>query len=247
MGVPVVGCHCEVCTSPSPFNKRLRPSVLIRAENKTILMDTGPDFRTQLLREQIDDLDGVILTHAHHDHTAAVDELRVFFMKPHLPIPVLLSADTAADIKQRYYYMFDKQKAEKTLTASLEFQILKGSKGKLEFCGIPVRFVTFEQGGMKVNGFCFGDLAYLSDIHRYDDSIFEELRGIKTLVISALRFTPSYMHLSVDEAVDFSLRIKAQQTWLTHISHDLDHDKTNAYLPSNVRMAYDGLEVEFSD
>lgn len=125
-----------------------------------------------------------------------------------------------------------------------DLQFLPQREGKVQFLGLPISYVTYEQAGMKVNGYRIGNIAYLTDIRQFEPSIFEQLNGVKTLIISALRYTPSHLHFSVDEAINFAKEIQAEKVWLTHISHELDHHQTNAYLPSHVRMAYDGLELE---
>lgn len=244
MGIPVLGCHCEVCRSKDPHNKRMRPSALMTFENKNILIDCGPDFHYQALKYNIDALDGVILTHAHYDHTAGIDELRAFIMRSHKSLPCLLCPETAGDIKRRFYYIFDKEDKDK-LTTKFDLHLLEEQQGVTEFLGLRVGYTSFEQAGMRVNGFRFGDLAYISDIRNFDESIYQQLQGLDVLIISALRFEPSPLHFSVDEAVAFSKRCGVKHTWLTHIAHELDHEKVNAYLPENIRMGYDGLEISF--
>jgi len=245
MGVPIIGCQCEVCCSLNPHNQRLRPSALMQMENKKFLIDIGPDFRQQALRYQIHALDGLILTHAHHDHTAGLDDIRPLYYNRKEPLPILLSDDTAFDIQKRFDYLFVANPYLVGNRSKLDLHLLPNDKNETRFEGIDVHYVNYEQGQMKVNGFQFGSLAYLSDIKDFNESIFEKLQGIKTLIISALRFTPSPMHLSVDEAIDFAGRIEAEKVWITHISHDLDHEKTNAYLPPHVRLAHDGLTIDF--
>lgn len=245
MGVPVISCECPVCKSLSPFNQRMRTSALITSPSKKILIDCGPDLRQQALRFQIQAIDGVIITHAHNDHTAGIDDLRTFCFKREQPLPCLLSKVTAEDIQRRFYYIFDKETAQRQLVPKFKWHFLANDKGSLIFEDIAIRYFTYEQMGMKVNGFRFGNMAYICDIRTYSPDIFQELEGVQILVLSALRFTPSAFHLSVDEAVEFAKKTGAQTTWLTHISHDLDHEKTNAYLPSNIQLAYDGLQFEF--
>lgn len=245
MGVPVIGCECAVCRSDNPENKRTRSSGLLTIDEKKILIDCGPDFRDQALKNHIDRLDGVILTHAHHDHTGGIDDLRAYYIKTYAPMPCLLSKDTAEDIRQRFSYIF--RSGPNQFTTKLALQLLESDRGTVEFLGIPIHYLTYEQMGMPVNGFYWRDFAYISDIRIYPESILEDLKGIRTLVLSALRFTHSDFHFTVDEAVEFAQKIGAQQTWLTHIAHDLDHEKTNAYLPANIRLAYDGLEINLTE
>ncbi len=244
-GVPRIGCSCSVCTSTSPFNKRLRPSGIFHLKGKTLLLDVGPDFYSQAIKYKINHLDGLILTHTHYDHIAGIDELRIFYVLQKKPFPCLLSYDSYQDIKKRYDYFFEPPKNKGSLSAQLEFHILTKDIGDTEFLGIRMHYFSYSQGGMKVTGFRIGDFAYVSDIRDYDESIYQELKGVRTLVLSALRPEPTKLHLSFDEAVAFSKRVGAHQTWLTHLGHFLDHEKANALLPQEVRLAYDGLILEF--
>ncbi|MFQ5730228.1 MAG: MBL fold metallo-hydrolase [Waddliaceae bacterium] len=245
MGVPVIGCHCEVCRSESSNNKRLRPSALLHMNQKNIVIDAGPDYRLQALKYNINHLDGVIFTHAHHDHTAGIDDLRAYYMHTGQVISCLLSNETVDDLRSRYHYIFANNKSKHQLTTSITLQVLERGRGEVSFLGLQVGYFTFEQAGMTVNGFRFGNLGFVSDISRYPESIFEDLEGIDILVLSALRFEPSPLHFNIDEAVDFSQRLGVKETWLTHIAHEVDHEKTNAYLPSNIQLAYDGLSLDF--
>lgn len=245
MGVPVVGCHCAVCISSNSLNHRLRPSVAIKFDDHTMLIDSSPDFRTQALRAGINQVDSVIYTHAHHDHTAGIDDLRIFTLRSNAKMPCLLSPPTLKDLERRFYYIFQDPLGQPKLSTNLEISLFPSSTGNVSFAGLNVRYFTYKQCGMHVNGLRFGDLAFLTDLKEFDDSIFLFLKGVKTLVVSALRFTPSYFHLTVDEAVEFAKRSGAEKVWLTHIAHELDHDRTNAYLPAHIRLSYDGLEFEF--
>lgn len=243
MGIPVIGCHCNVCESTHPEDKRLRSAGLISFNSKHILIDCGPDFREQALRYGIDHLDGVVITHAHHDHTSSIDELRVFYMRSGQPIPCLASRETSEDLKKRFDYIFSNRK-KNVLVPKVDLVELQEERGEVVFEGLRFKYFTYEQVKMKVNGFRTGNFAYVTDIHDYPESIFEDLQGVENLVLSALRFTPSHIHFTVDEAVDFAHKVGAKQTWLTHIAHELQHEHTNAYLPPDVRMGYDGLEIE---
>jgi phosphoribosyl 1,2-cyclic phosphate phosphodiesterase len=245
MGIPVIGCHCAVCRSESPCNQRLRPSGLLTIANKKILIDCGPDFRLQAIQRHINHLDGLIITHSHHDHIAGIDELRAYLMQHKTPLPCLLSQETATDIKIRYPYIFREKSTACTLVSRLDFQILEHTDGETCFQGVRIRYISYEQLGMQVNGFRIGNFAYVSDIRHYSDTIFPVLDGVETLVLSALRHTQSMAHFNIEEAIQFANRVGAKQTWLTHIAHDLEHEETNACLPHNIRMAYDGLELNF--
>lgn len=245
MGIPVIGCECAVCRSNSPFNKRLRPSGLLKILEKTILIDCGPDFRLQMLNHHIKHIDGVIFTHAHYDHTGGFDDLRIINARSKKIIPCLLSEATAIELKMRFPYIFDINEPLATITTKASLEYLTSTRGYVEFLGIPLRYMTYEQGGMLVNGFRFGNFAYISDIRHYPETIFEDLQGIETLVISCLRYEPSVLHFNVEEAVGFSKKVGASQAWFTHIAHELDHELTNSRLPPNYQLAYDGLEIDF--
>lgn len=244
-GVPIIGCKCSVCTSASLYNKRLRPSGLLKLKNQTILIDVGPDFRHQALKYGIDSPDGLILTHTHYDHIAGIDELRIFYVRTKKPFPCLLSQETLEELKKRYYYLFRPIKEAPTLSAQLEMTVLKDDLGKIDFLGVNFEYMSFFQGGMKVNGFRCGDFAYVSDIRDYNESIFDSLKGVKTLVLGALQEGVSPFHFSFDEAVAFARRVGAEKTRLTHITHTADHESVNRKLPPEIQLGYDGLEMEF--
>lgn len=245
MGTPVIGCTCAVCTSTNLRNMRLRSSVLCTIDNQRILIDCGPDFKEQALKNKITEIDGVIFTHAHNDHTAGIDELRIFCLRTGKPIPCLLSTDTAQNLKIRFNYIFEEREPYAGLIARFGMQEFERDRGQVVFQGMRIGYFSYRQLGMRVDGLRFGNLAYVSDIKDYPETIFEDLKGVKTLVLSALRFQSTKMHFSVDDAIAFSKKVGAERTWLIHVSHDLDYDEGNEYLPDNIEMAYDGLQLEF--
>lgn len=245
MGIPVIGCSCSVCASSDRHNKRMRPSALLTINDKKILIDCGPDFHAQAIHYCITALDGVIFTHSHYDHTAGIDELRVYHMRRGVALPCLLSKSTAEDIVVRFPYIFAPDADYNKLVAKFNLQLLPEERGVTDFLDIPIRYFSYEQAHMQVNGFRFGNLAYVTDIRHYPETIFEDLKDVEILILSALRYKLSHLHLSVDEAVEFAQKVGAKQTWLNHLAHDLEHEKTNAYLPENIRLAYDGLQFLF--
>ena len=243
-GIPIIGCHCPVCSSHSVHNRRLRPSGLIKLKDKTFLIDVGPDFRQQALLHRIDHLDGLLLTHTHFDHIAGIDELRAYYFQSKKPLPCLLSEESLELLKQRYDYLFEPLQENGSLRAQFQFQALQDF-GRVEFAGYSIDYLSYSQCGMKVTGFRIGPLAYISDIHDYDETVLLALKGVQKLIVSAIGSESSHAHFSVDEAVEFSRKIGAQRTWLTHISHHLDHDAAEHFLPPDIRMGYDGLEISF--
>ncbi len=242
-GVPMIGCQCEVCRSPSPYNKRLRSSGLIQVQDKNFLIDVGPDFRTQALKFNISHLTGVLLTHAHADHIAGIDDLRAFFFLQRMKLPCVLSKETYDEVKLRYHYMLKPLMSEKSISAQIDFQVLPEDFGEFELAGVPFTYFSYFQVDMKVTGFRVGNFAYVSDIRKYSEKMVGMIRGVDILVLSALRHHASVMHFTVDEAVAFAKMVGAKKTYLTHLAHELEYEATNALLPSNVRMGYDGLEI----
>ncbi|MBI3509003.1 MAG: MBL fold metallo-hydrolase [Chlamydiia bacterium] len=245
-GIPVIGCKCDICHSTSACNKRMRPAGLLRVDGKKILIDVGPDFRQQALQFGIDHVDGLLLTHTHSDHIAGVDDLRIFFVRGHKPVPCLLSQESAQELCKRYDYLFAQPKDKASLTAQLELHILKHNMGHTEFLGLRIGYCSFYQSSMQVTGWKIGRFAYISDIREYEISIFDALQGTDLLVLSALRKEASPLHLTLDEAVVFARRVGAKKTYLTHISHTLEHESTNRFLPPDVQLGYDGQQLEFS-
>lgn len=246
LGIPVIGCECKVCRSTSPKNQRMRPSALLNYAGKQVLIDCGPDFHQQALKFGIKHLDGLILTHAHNDHIAGIDELRAFFMVSKTAMPCLLSKETADDIKKRFDYMMKPPieiKGIQQLVSKFDFHEIPSDTCAMEFLGVKWEIFSYRQIGMKVNGFRSGTFAYVTDIRDYSESIFEKLQGLETLVVSALRFTPSPFHFTVDEAIDFIRKTGAANAYINHIAHELDHEIAEAYLPSGIHCAYDGLEI----
>lgn len=245
-GIPLIGCHCAVCSSTLSRNKRLRPSGLVKIGEKSFLIDSGPDFRQQALLHRIEHLDGLLLTHTHFDHIAGLDELRVFNFRMKRPMPCLLSNESLEDLKKRYNYLFEKTEKNVSMIAQFQFQLVPEDFGTAVFEGMEIGAMTYFQGKMQVTGFRFGDFAYVSDIRDYDESIFDALKGVRVLILSALRSETTAVHLSVDEAVAFVRKTGAEKAWFTHISHHLEHEATERLLPPDIRMGYDGLEIEFT-
>lgn len=243
-GIPVVACRCEVCRSHNSKNKRLRPSILLQLEDKFFVIDPGPDFRQQALMYHIDHLDGAIISHIHYDHSAGLDELRSYYFVSGEPMPCLVSKPTMDDLKVRYHYLMEPPLEGGSLSARVEFQILQADRGKTTFQGAKVQYFTYSQADTSVNGFRFGDFAYVTDIRSYPDTLFQDLQGVHTLILSALRYTPSHLHFSVDQAIDFAHRVQAKRTFLTHIAHEIEHERCSSYLPEDIVLAYDGLSFD---
>jgi len=255
-GVPTVGCGCAVCTSADPRDRRLRPSVLIRwSENgpgvesgsggpreRVAVIDTGPDFREQALRNGLTRMDAVFYTHGHADHILGLDDLRPLsfaVFREGGPIPLYASRETSALLERMFEYTFSPNATYPT-RAKVRLEPL-GERTQVhgvEFLRIPVM-----HGAMEIAGFRFGRAAYLTDVSAIPESSFALLEGLDLLVVSALRHLPHPSHATVEQAVAWARRLGARTTLLTHIAHELGHEETNRTLPPGIRLAYDGLEV----
>ena len=240
-GVPLIGCHCAVCLSSSPKNRRLRSSAIVEIGSKNFLIDAGPDLRQQLLTQKITQIDALLLTHVHYDHISGLDDLRPLNFIQKRSIPCILSQESLDALKVRYDYLFSTPGEGQTQAARLDFIPLVGETGEIDLYDNKIFYFTYWQSSMKVTGYRFGDLAYVTDIRDYSVSLFDSLKGVKKLVVSALRKEPSSVQFSLEEAVEFAGRVGCEEVWLTHISHTMEHEETQASLPPNVRMGYDGL------
>ena len=246
MGVPTLGCDCEVCTSADPRDRRLRPSVLIRwsedGAERTVLIDTGPDFREQALRHRIVGIDAVLYTHSHADHVLGMDDLRpLSFMRYREkgPIPLYVTPETDEVLRRVYDYTF-KPGATYINRARVELHPL-GEAATIH--GVGFRRIPILHGGLEIAGFRFGNTAYLTDVSAIPEESFALLTGVEVLIVSALRHHPHPSHATVAQALGWSRRVGARQTWFTHIAHELGHEATNRMLPADVRLAYDGLQI----
>ena len=248
MGVPTLGCECAVCISTDPRDRRLRPSLLLRwreqsgGRERVVVIDTGPDFREQALRNGLTRVDAVFYTHSHADHIMGMDDLRPLsfnVFREGGPIPLYATPETAEALERIYDYTFSPSSTYPT-RARVQLQPLaeRTAVHGVEFLRVPVR-----HGEMEIAGFRFGRAAYLTDVSAIPESSFALLEGLELLVVSALRHKPHPSHATVEQAVGWARRIGARQSWLTHIAHELGHEETNRTLPDNIRLAYDGLSL----
>lgn len=250
MGVPTLGCDCAVCTSEDPHDRRLRPSAMLRwkelghngrsERERVVVIDTGPDFREQALRNHLTRVDAVFYTHSHADHILGMDDLRPLSFATYRengPIPLYGSSETIEVLERIYDYTFSPEatypnRARVALQPLAERNPVFG----IDFVRVPVR-----HGEAEIAGFRFGRAAYLTDVSDIPEASFALLEGLDCLVISALRRKPHPTHATVEQAITWAKRIGARQTWFTHIAHDLGHEETNRKLPDGIRLAHDGL------
>jgi phosphoribosyl 1,2-cyclic phosphate phosphodiesterase len=244
MGVPTLGCHCTVCDSTDPQDKRLRPSVLLSRGEQNVVIDTTPDFRTQALRARLDRLDAVVLTHGHADHILGFDDLRPYNIRQHAAMPVYGNEETFRMIRRAFAYVFD----NKPTLSSIPSVSLHEVKGPFELLGIPFIPVPLLHGEMDVLGYRFGRAAYLTDFSRLPESSVPLLEDLDDLVLDALRDLPHPMHQTVEQALELIDKLKPKRAWFIHIAHDLPHTETNERLRKSgyphVQLAYDGLQFE---
>jgi phosphoribosyl 1,2-cyclic phosphate phosphodiesterase len=244
MGVPTLGCHCAVCESKDPRDKRLRPSLLLSRGSQNVVIDTTPDFRTQALRAGLDRLDAVVLTHGHADHILGFDDLRPYNFKQRAPMPVYGSEDTFRVLRRAFAYAFD----DKPSLSSVPSVELHAVKGPFELMGLEFVPVPLVHGEMAVLGFRFGAAAYLTDFSKLPETSAGLLEGLDDLILDALRDVPHPMHLTVEQSLAVIDRLKPKRAWFTHIAHDLGHAATEERLQKlgygHVRLAYDGLLLE---
>lgn len=242
-GVPVATCDCEVCTSDDPRDRRLRPSVLLRWDDASVLIDTSTDLRQQALLHRIDRVDAVLYTHAHADHILGIDDLRLYNWRQRAPVPVYGSAPTLEAIRKTFWYVFEDGPSENTRPAIDCREI----DAPFELFGREILPVPVDHGSLPILGFRIGRFAYLTDVSHVSESSAALLAGLDVLVLNALRARPHPTHLSIEGAVAEAGRHGARRTLFTHMSHEVRYATVSAGLPPGVELAYDGLTVDVED
>lgn len=239
-GVPALGCHCRVCTSPDPRDNRTRPSLLLEFDDRAVVIDTTPDFRFQALRSGMRRLDAVVFTHAHADHVLGLDDVRGFYFRQNQPIPIYADQYTMDRIRQIFSYIFDGKYPYGGI-ARLDPRVIEGpfSLWGHEWTPIPVL-----HGNLPVMGFRFGKAAYVTDFSAIPETSLEKLEQLEILILDALRHKPHPTHSNVEQSLALVERLKPQKAFFTHIAHEMAHEETNASFPPHVRLAHDGLKLE---
>lgn len=241
-GVPIIGCDCEVCSSNDPRDKRLRPSVLVSKNDKTILIDIGPDFRQQILTNKVRDLHAILLTHEHNDHIIGLDDVRPFNFIYRKNMPVYCVERVAEDLKKRFSYAFDENPYPGAPRIELK---LINEHDTFYVEGLKVIPVEVFHGKLSVLGFRFDDFTYITDAKTFPETSFEKIKGTKVLVLNALHHNEHFSHLNLKEALEIVKLIQPEKAFFVHISHNMGlHEAVNKYLPENVFLAHDGLVVQ---
>lgn len=241
-GVPVVGCRCAVCTSDDPRNKRLRQSVKIEINGKILLIDTTPDLRLQLLRDPIPRLDFILFTHSHADHLMGLDDVRPFNFRQRETLHAFASAPTAKAIRRAFSYIW----SDSQVGGGKPQIELHEVDGPFTHDGIDIVPIPVRHGDWTILGYRIGSFAYITDTNGIPDQSLPLLEGIDTLALDGLRPSPPHpTHFTIGEAVAASQRVAPRMTYLIHLAHEVDHATVEATLPENVRLAWDGLRLEF--
>jgi phosphoribosyl 1,2-cyclic phosphate phosphodiesterase len=240
VGVPTIGCHCAVCTSDDPRDKRLRPSVYVKYGGHGVLIDTTPDLRQQALRAGIERVDAILFTHSHADHIMGLDDVRPFNFRQGGEIPIYGSAETIDNIRRCFRYIFDARYAESAVPR-LVCNAFNGSP--INLFGVDFTPLRLCHGRGTVHGFRFGSAAYLTDHSDIPEESMEQLSGLDVLFLDALRHRPHPTHSTVEHSLQSVEKLAPRRAFFTHICHDLSHARTEEHLPPHVRLAYDGLEI----
>ncbi len=243
MGVPVIACHCEVCQSADPHDRRLRTSALIETDaGENILVDIGPDFREQMLRHRVEHLDGILITHAHRDHVGGLDDIRSFNYVQHRKMDLYCNHEARVAIERDYHYIFDYHQFPGLPEARIHE--LTGDErfglGSVEV--VPVKAMHKD---LPVLGYRVGNLGYITDANHIEPEELVKLKGVEVLVINALRKTKHFSHYCLPEALEVIERVSPRKAYLTHLSHEMGlYAAVSKELPEHVELAYDGLKVD---
>lgn len=242
-GVPVIACDCATCRSDDPRDNRTRASIYVQTPECAFVVDTGPDFRAQCLRENVRRIDAVVFTHAHTDHIMGFDDLRPFFWNQRV-LPVYASPSTISDLERVYLFAFSGENRFPGYLHPAAHAVTETfSLGETELTPLPV-----PHGRTTVFGYLFtrrGEklAAYLSDCKAVPEPVVEQIRGVRHLIVDALRRKPHPTHMSIDEALAVAAQVQAGQTWFTHLCHEVKHADLEPALPPGVRIAFDGLRL----
>jgi phosphoribosyl 1,2-cyclic phosphate phosphodiesterase len=239
-GIPVIGCGCAVCQSGDPKDNRLRVSVLIEIADTTIVIDSGPDFRYQMLREGVKDLDAILFTHEHKDHIAGLDDIRPFNYLLHKKIDIYATPRVQEALKREFAYIFSEVRYHGLPQINLHTVVNEAFK----VAGNQIIPLEVMHHKLPILGYRIGDFTYITDAKTISDEVIDKIKGTKVLVLNALQKESHISHLTFDEAIAMAEKVGAEMTYFTHISHNLGlHQEVSKELPANIHLAYDGLSI----
>lgn len=237
-GVPQIGCHCRTCTSSDPRDKRYRASALVTVQGKNLLIDCGPDFRSQMLTVENPHIDAVLVTHSHYDHVGGFDDLRPFCFDK--PLPVYARGDVLTDLRNRIPYCFREHRYPGVPT----FELREIHSEPFTHEGIEIEPLPVWHYKLPIVGYRIGDMAYITDAKTIDDATIDRIKGIDTLILNSLRPEPHMSHMSLSESLAVVERVKPRRTFFTHMNHRMGlHSESPRLLPEGVKLAYDGLRL----
>jgi phosphoribosyl 1,2-cyclic phosphate phosphodiesterase len=243
-GTPVVGCSCQTCLSGDARNKRTRCSSLITlATGENILIDTGPDLRIQSLREQLNHVDAVLYTHTHADHLHGIDDLRAFCQIQRQQIPLYASADSVEHIRQKFGYVL----RESSHFWDLPVLRIESIQSPFMLFGVSITPIPVMHGKIQIFGYRIGNMAYLTDVSEIPETSFRLLENLEVLLIDCLREAPHPTHINVEQSLQYVSRIQAKQSYLIHMTHELEYQSLTNKLPDGVFVGFDGLKLQIKD
>ncbi|MFY8136517.1 MAG: MBL fold metallo-hydrolase [Flavobacteriales bacterium] len=239
-GVPIIACHCPICTSADPRDQRLRSAVMLSLNDRNVVIDTGPDFRQQMLRAQVQRLDGVVFTHEHKDHIAGLDDIRAFNYFQREKMNVYCTEAVELALRREFAYVF----SDFRYPGIPEIELHRITNAPFEVAGMTLTPIEVMHMKMPVFGYRIGDFTYITDANYISEPEKEKIKGSKVLVLNALRREKHPSHYTLDEALALVEELQPEQTYFTHISHQLGlHEEVSKELPANVHLAYDGLTI----
>jgi len=240
VGIPMVGCECETCTSTDARDNRLRPSIMVEHNGYTIIVDTSADFRQQALRIGLKRVDAVLITHCHADHVFGLDDIRALNFRQG-PIPFFANEPAWKGLRQVFGYVFDPNTQRGGALPELVPHTVMGT---FSLFGLEITPIEIIHGRLKVLAYRFDNFAYATDCNFIPDESCDQLMGLDTLIIDGLRYKPHTTHMAIEQSLGYIERLKPRQAYLTHMSHDVMHARTSKELPPGVELAYDGLQID---
>ncbi|QQS48198.1 MAG: MBL fold metallo-hydrolase [Acidobacteriota bacterium] len=243
VGIPMIGCACLTCTSNDPRDRRTRTGLMVENGDERLIVDVSADFRHQMLREKVNRIDAILITHCHADHVFGLDDIRPFNFQ-YGPMPVYASESTWRQLRRVFYYIFERRHVGGGLPQIIEQTV----EGEFEICGLRVTPFPVIHGKGEVTGFRFSDgrqeAAFITDCNLIPEESLEKLHGLDLLIIDALRYKPHPTHLHVEKSLEYIDRLKPARAYLTHIGHDINYADASRHLPDGVELAWDGLKID---